>query len=282
MTTDPGTAYTNENDDMAVTYDCFLDGWCNPVRVYEEGSEYKSAVLDLGFGNRDEDQENYAALAGLIASPGPNRMFDRMTGLMLDPNLQRSGSNPGGMLGSEGQEDDDVFTPLYKRDLFANIAPDSVIEGLGADAAINTPVDIQVFYKTGKLPDAYDVSGPDSVSGIAVIYPDPKQAPGFNVVRLMESGTPIAILSPTNQHIYKESFEKMIQTNQFIPVGYAFFYIRVLHHPSLGSQKRGYCQALEKLGWQEATETVYGERVCVKSGTATISVQFALEGGGRP
>ena len=279
MTTDYGIFYRNEDDDMVITYDCFLDGWCNPLRV---GDVYTTgAVLDLGFGNRDEDQENYAALAGLIASPGPNRMFDRMTGLMLDPNLQRPGGNPSGALGSDGQEDDDVFVPLYKRDLFANIAPDTVIEGLGGDAAINTPVDIQLAYNTGTLPSITDY-----VSGIAVIYPDPKQAPGFNVVELMGSAAPISILSPTNQHIYKESFTK-IQTNQFIPVGYAFFYIMVVQHGNIGTQQTGYCLALQqKLGWQEVAWTgvtqtkVYGERICIKNGMSTITVKFTLLGGG--
>lgn len=281
MTFDYGTHYTNQEDDMGITYDCFLDGWREPLRVHEEGDAYNGAVLDLGFGNRDEDQDNYAALAGLIASPGPNRMFDRMTGLMLDPNLQRSGGNPSSMIGSDGQDDDDVFVPLYKRDIWANIAPDMVLEALDAEASINTPVDIQLAYNTGTLPSVMDY-----VTGIAVIYPDPKQAPGFNVVELMGSAAPIGILSPTNQHIYKESFTK-IQTNQFIPVGYAFFYIMVVHHRNIGTQQTGYCPALQqRLGWQEVAWTgvtqtqVYGERVCIKNGISTIALKFTLLGGG--
>jgi len=281
MTSDYGTAYTNDDDDIVTTYDCFLDGWCNPLGVYEEGDEYSGALLDLGFGNREEDEDNYAALAGIIASPGPNGLFDRMTGTLLDPNWQRAGGNPGGMFGSEGQDDDDVFVPLYKRDLWANIAPDMVIEGLGGDASINTPVDIQLAFNTGALPSVTDY-----VSGIAVIYPDPRQAAGFNVVELMSSGTPIDILSPTNQHIYKNSFVK-IDTNQFIPVGYAFFYIMVVHHRNIGSQQTGYCLALrQRLGWEEVAWTgvtqtqVYGERVCVKNGISTITANFTLLGGG--
>jgi hypothetical protein len=97
---------------------------------------------------------------------------------------------------------------------------------------------------------------------------------------------PIGILSPTNQHIYKESFTK-IQTNQFIPVGYAFFYIRVVQHRNIGSQQTGYCLALQqKLGWEEVAWTgitqtqVYGERVCIKNGISTITVKFTLLGGG--
>ena len=281
MTTDYGTAYINEDDDIVTTYDCFLDGWCNPLDVYEEGDDYAGALLDLGFGSREEDEDNYAALGGIIASPGPNRIFDRKSGMFLDPNWQRAGGTPGGMFSSEGQDDDDVFVPLYKRDLWANIAPDMVIEGLDTEVAINTPVDIQLAYNTGTLPSVRDY-----VSGVAVIYPDPKQAAGFNVVELMGSGAPIDILSPTNQHIYKNSFTKIV-SNQFIPVGYAFFYVKVVHHRNIGSEQTGYCPALQqRLGWEEVAWTgitqtqVYGERICVKNGISTITLKFTLLGGG--
>ena len=280
MSEDTGDAYVNEDDDMVITYECFLDGWKAPLALYNEGDPYAGPVLDLQFGNREEDQDNYAALAGLIASPGSNRIFDRMSGQLLDPNLMRGG-NPGGAISSEGQDDDDVFVPLYKRDLWANIAPNVVIEAMGETSVINTPVDIEIAYNTKTLP-----SVPDYVSGIAVVYPDPKEAPGFNVVELMSSGSPIPIMSPTNQHIYKDSFTE-IETNQFIPVGYAFFYIKVVHHREIGAQDTGYCPALQqRLGWQEVAWTgvtqtqIYGERVCVKNGISTISLGFTLLGGG--
>ncbi|MBN1593814.1 MAG: prepilin-type N-terminal cleavage/methylation domain-containing protein [Candidatus Coatesbacteria bacterium] len=278
---DYGTPYINDQDDIVTTYDCFLDGWIHPLKIYDEGDPYGGAVLDLGFGNRDEDEDNYSAFAGLIASPGPNRLFDRIASTALDPNLQRSGSDPGGMFGSEGQDDDDVFVPLYKRDLWANIAPDMIIEGLEEQSSINTPVDIQIEYNTGTLPSVRDY-----VSGIAIIYPDPKQAAGFNVVELMGSSAPIEIMSPTNEHIYKNSFSK-VQNNQFIPVGYAFIYIKVVHHQNIGSEQTGFCPALQqKLGWEEVAWTgvtqtqVYGERVCVKNGISTISLKFTILGGG--
>jgi hypothetical protein len=278
------TAYINEEDDIVTTYDCFLDGWQSPLRVYEEGDDYAGPVLDLGFGTRPEDEDSYAALAGIIASPGANRTFDRMSGTLLDPNFQRYGGDPGGIFSSEGQDDDDVFVPIYKRDLWANVAPDMVIEALGEETAINTPVDIQLSYNTGSLPGG---SVNDYVSGIAIIYPDPKQAPGFNVVELMGSGTPIDIISPTGQHIYKNSFSKIV-TNQFVPVGYAFIYVRVVHHASdlelqaIQAQKTGFCRALEqRLGWNESGNMkVYGERVCIKNGISTISARFTLLGGG--
>jgi len=280
MTSDFGNSYVNEDDDMVMTYDCFLDGWKAPLAIHNEGDAYAGAVLDLGFGNRDEDLDNYASLAGLIASPGSNRIFDRMTGMLLDPNLMRGG-NPSGTISSEGQDDDDVFVPLYKRDLWANIAPNVIIEAMDEPSTINTPVDIEMAYNTKTLPSVQDY-----VSGIAVIYPDPKEAPGFNVVELMSSGFPIPIMSPTNQHIYKDSFTQ-IETNQFIPVGYAFFYIKVVHHRDIGSQDTGYCMALQqRLGWEEVAWTgvtqtqIYGERVCVKNGISTISLEFTLLGGG--
>ena len=282
---DAGESYTNENDDIITTYDCFIDAWCNPIRLYHEGEAYAGAVLDLEFGNRPEDQDvpYYAEMAGLIASPGPNRIFDRMTSGALDPKMVRAGGNPGGMLPSEGEDDEDVFVPLYKRDLWANIAPDTVIEAMDKPSSINTPVDIEIAYKTRTLP-----SVPDYISGVAVIYPDPKEAAGFNVVELMGSGSPIEITSPTNQHIYKDSFTE-IDTNQFIPVGHAFFYVKVVHHRDIGSQDTGYCPALrQRLGWEEVAWTgitqtqIYGQRVCVKNGISTISVEFTLLGGGAP
>jgi len=280
---DAGESYTNENDDIITTYDCFIDAWCNPIRLYHEGEAYAGAVLDLEFGNRPEDQDvpYYAEMAGLIASPGPNRIFDRMTSGALDPKMVRAGGNPGGMLPSEGEDDEDVFVPLYKRDLWANIAPDTVIEAMDKPSSINTPVDIEIAYNTRTLP-----SVPDYISGIAVIYPDPQEAAGFNVVELMGSGSPIEITSPTNQHIHKDSFTK-IDSNQFIPVGHAFFYIKVVQHRDIGSQDTGYCPALrQRLGWEEVAWTgitqtqIYGRRACVAGGGTPISVEFTLLGGG--
>ncbi len=273
MTSDYGTAYTNEDDDIDTTYDCFLDGWLNPLGVYEEGDEYKGAVLDLGFGNRDEDEDDYAALGGIIASPGPNRMFDRMTGMMLDPNWQRAGGNPSGVFSSEGQDDDDVFVPLYKADLWANIAPDP-------DPPIDTPVDIQIHNYNKTM---------ENVTGIVVIFPDPGQPAAFNVVELMRGtggverpmipleGEKTTVVAKNQFSEFKPELNSKVTTNLFVPVGYAFFYIKV--QGTRAGANPDYCPALQRVSWQ-SNDRIYAQRVCVKSGKSTISLKFTVLGGG--
>jgi prepilin-type N-terminal cleavage/methylation domain-containing protein len=276
-----GESYTNEAYIDVVTYDCLIDGWCNPLEVYEGNPPSRGAVFDLNFGNRDEDEDTYSASAGLMASCGPNRQIDRMVGSLLDPNNIRPGGDPGGMFSSEGTDDDDVFVQLYKRDLWANIAPDNVLEGEAVP--VNTPVLIPLEYGSGK-----NNGTADYVSGIAVIYADPSQAAGFNVVELRDSADPIAI-GAYGSDLNKNQFTA-VETNLYIPVGYAFFYVMVSHNgltpgqaSFLSKQERGYCKALtQRLGWKESTGTgvndthfikVYGAPVCVKSGMTTIVVE---------
>jgi len=278
-----GQAYINEQDPDVITFDCFIDGWSNPLQVYAEGEDLDlyDDVFDMNFGNRDEDKDYYGQYCGLMVSRGPNRIFDRLTGTAFDPNFVRPGAGVGEAYPSEGRDDDDIFVAIYKRDLWANIAPDTVIEAMEGEApAVNTPVEITLRYQTGKVPNP-----PDTIYGIAVIYPDPSQAPGFNVVELMGSSTPIAV-SQDPQYIFKNSFTA-VTTNLFIPVGYCFFYVMVAHHQDVGNQPVGFCKALaQRLGWKETDwngvtiTRVYGQRVCVRNGISTISVRFTLLGGG--
>jgi hypothetical protein len=281
---EPGVAYVNESSEEVVTYDCFTDGWCNPLIVNDSEStpEYgRSATFDLNFGNREEDEDYYGALGGVLASPGANGLFDRTAGVFLDPNNIRPGGGTSEMFDSDGREDDDVFVPLYKRDLWANIAPDNVIEAYeGGSPGVNTPVEIVLQYQSGQIPSTID-----KIYGVAVIYPDPTQAAGFNVVELMDSSQPLSIVSDP-QYIYKNAFEA-IEVNQYIPIGYAFFYVMVSHHQNVGNQPVGFCPALtQRLGWKEAAwngttiTKVYGSRVCVKNGVSTVSVKVTLLGGG--
>ncbi|MCD6326878.1 prepilin-type N-terminal cleavage/methylation domain-containing protein [bacterium] len=283
---DPGETYTNNNSPDVITYGCFIDGWGQPIAAYEDSGGFADydAILDLNFGNRTDDEDYYDQLGGLLASPGPNRMFDRVTSGLLDPNLVRPGGGMSSMLGNDSdQDDDDVFVELYKRDLFANIAPHSVVEAYsnGSDP-VNTPVEIVLEYQTGKLPSP----ALDRIYGIAVIYPDPSQAAGFNVVELMDSSNPFYMASSPD-YIYKTSFTA-IEKNLFIPVGYVFIYVMVSHHQNVGTQPVGYCKALTQRlsGWKETDwngitiTKIYGKRVCVRNGISTISVAFTLLGGG--